>query len=211
MKKTLLIVSMLALACAVAFAATNLVSFGDMESGSATSWMEEGSGVKYVKGSGIDGSTALQVKNQNETWSGVGLDVTKIIDRTKSYYIECWIKLGVKPKKETKASITLEFRPDQLQGYGEDWESYGYVQTDFDFDFEDPKYPITGNEVVVNNTEWVHLSGVIRPDMMEELTDDHGVAITRPITGITCYFKVEPATGMTYLVDNVLIIEIPNV
>ena len=210
MKKTLLIVSMLALACAVAFAATNLVSFGDMESGSATSWMEEGSTLKYVKGSGIDGSTALQVKNK-ESWAGVGLDVTKIIDRTKSYYIECWIKLGRAPKNETKASITLEFRPDQLQGYGEDWESYGYVQTDFDFDFEDEKYPITGNEVVVNKDEWVHLSGVIRPDMMEDLIDNHGVAITRPITGVTCYFKVEPATGMTYLVDNVLIMEIPNV
>ena len=174
MKKTLLIVSMLALACAVAFAATNLVSFGDMESGSATSWMEEGSTLKYVKGSGINGSTALQVKNK-ESWAGVGLDVTKIIDRTKSYYIECWIKLDIAPKKETTASITLEFRPDQLQGYGEDWESYGYVQTDVDFDFEDANYPITGNEVVVNKTEWVHLSGVIRPDMMEDLIDNHHI------------------------------------
>ena len=208
MKKTLLIVSMLALACAVAFAATNLVSFGDMESGSATSWMEEGSTLKYVKDSGIDGSTALQVKNK-ESWAGVGLDVTKIIDRTKSYYIECWIKLGRAPKNETKASITLEFRPDQLQGYGEDWESYGYVQTDVDFDYEDKE--VTGNEIVVNKDEWVHVSGVIRPDMMETLTDNHGVEITRPIVGATCYFKVEPATGMTYLVDNVLIIEIPNV
>ena len=206
MKKTLLIVAMLALVCAVAFA--NLVSFGDMESGSATSWMEEGSTLKYVKGSGIDGSTALQVKNK-ESWAGVGLDVTKIIDRTKSYYIECWIKLGRAPKNETKASITLEFRPDQLQGYGEDWESYGYVQTDVDFDYEDKE--VTGNEIVVNKDEWVHVSGVIRPDMMETLTDNHGVEITRPIVGATCYFKVEPATGMTYLVDNVLIIEIPNV
>lgn len=209
MKKTLLIVSMLALACAVAFAATNLVSFGDMESGSATSWMEEGSGLKYVKGSGINGSTALQVKNQNEDWAGVGLDVTKIIDRTKSYYIECWIKLGVKPKKETKASITLEFRPDQLQGYGEDWESYGYVQTDIDLEYEENES--TGNGVVVNNTDWVRISGVIRPDMMETLIDDHEVEITRPITGITCYFKVDPAAGMKYFVDNVMILEIPNV
>ena len=209
MKKTLLIVAMLALACTVVFAA-NLVSFGDMESGSATSWMEEGSSLKYVKGQGVDGSTALHIKNK-ETWAGVGLDVTKIIDRTKSYYIECWIKLVRAPKNETKAAITLEFRPNELQSYGEEWESYGYVQTDLDFDFEDPKYPITGNDVVVNKDEWVHLSGVIRPDMMTELIDNHGVAITRPITGVTCYFKVEPAMGMTYLVDNVLIIEIPNV
>ena len=206
MKKTLLIVAMLALACAVAFA--NLISFGDMESGSATSWMEEGSTLKYAKGAGIDGSTALKINNK-ETWAGVGLDVTKIIDRTKSYYIECWIKLDKTPKKETTASITLEFRPDELQGYGDEWESYGYVQTDVDFDYEDKE--ITGNEVVVTRDGWTHLSGVIRPDMMTDLIDNHGVAITRPIVGVTCYFKVEPAMGMTYLVDNVLIIEIPNV
>lgn len=207
MKKTLLIVAMLALACAVVFAA-NLVSFGDMESGSATSWMEEGSSLKYVKSSGVNGSTALQVKNK-ETWAGVGLDVTKIIDRTKSYYIECWIKLSKDYKKDIVAAITLEFRPDQLQGYGEDWESYGYVQTDVDFDYEDRE--VTGNDVHVNHTEWVHLSGVIRPDMMTDLIDNHGVAIERPIVGVTCYFKVEPAMAITYLVDNVLIEEIPNV
>ena len=207
MKKTLLIVVMLALVCAVAFAA-NLISFGDMESGKATNWMEEGSSLSFAKGKGIDGSTALKVKNQYD-WSGVGLDVTNIIDRTKSYYIECWIMLGVNPKKETTASITLEFRPDQLQEYGEEWESYGYVQTDLDYDYTDRE--VTGNEVVVNKTQWVHLSGVIRPDMMTDLVDNHGVEITRPIIGITCYFKVEPATGMYYFVDNVLIEEIPNV
>ena len=206
MKKTLLIVAMLALACTVVFAA-NLISFGDMESGSATSWMEEGSSLKYVKGQGVDGSTALHIKNK-ETWSGVGLDVTKIIDRTKSYYIECWVKLYKDYKKDIRASITLEFRPDVLQGYGEDWESYGYVQTDIDFDYTDRE--ITGNEIPVG-TEWVHLSGVIRPDMMDTLIDNHNVEITHPITGITCYFKVEPAQAIQYYIDNVLIEEIPNV
>lgn len=208
MKKALLIVGMLALVCAVAFAAENLIKFGDMESGSTTSWMEEGSSLKYDKGKGIDGSTALLVKN-TEDWSGVGLDVTKIIDRNKSYYIECWVKLYKAEKNPIKASITLEFRPDQLQGYGEDWESYGYVQTSIDLDYEERES--TGNDIEVPADAFVKLSGVIRPEDMETLIDNHGVEITRPITGITCYFKIEPAKARRYWVDNVYIVEIPNV
>lgn len=208
MKKALIIVAMIALVCAVAFAEENLIKFGDMESGSTTDWMEEGSSLKYDKGKGIDGSTALLVKN-TETWSGVGLDMTKILDMTKSYYIECWVKLYKAEKNPVKASVTLEFRPDQLQGYGEDWESYGYVQTNIDFDYEERK--CTGNEIEVSATEWVKLSGVIRPEDMTDLIDNHGVAITRPIVGITCYFKIDPAKARRYWVDNVYITEIPNV
>lgn len=208
MKKALIIVAMIALICAVAFAEENLIKFGDMESGSTTDWMEEGSSLKYDKGKGIDGSTALLVKN-TETWSGVGLDMTKILDMTKSYYIECWVKLYKAEKNPVKASITLEFRPDQLQGYGEDWESYGYVQTNIDFDYEERE--CTGNEIEVSATEWVKLSGVIRPEDMTDLIDNHGVAITRPIVGITCYFKIDPAKARRYWVDNVYITEIPNV
>ncbi len=208
MKKALLIVAMLALVCAVAFAADNLIKFGDMESGSTTNWMEEGSSLKYDKSKGINGSTALLVKN-TDTWSGVGLDMTKILDMTKSYYIECWVKLYKAEKNPVKASITLEFRPDQLQGYGEDWESYGYVQPDIDFDYEERE--CTGNEIIVPATEWVKLSGVIRPENMTDLIDNHGVEITRPIVGITCYFKIDPAKARRYWVDNVFITEIPNV
>lgn len=207
MKKTLVIVFMFMLVCAVAFAG-NLIKFGDMETGSTSDWMEEGSSLKMDKGKGVNGSTALLVKN-TEDWSGVGLDVTKIIDRTKSYYIECWVKLYKAEKNPVKASITLEFRPDQLQGYGEDWESYGYVQTSIDFDYEERES--TGNEVEVSSTEWVKLSGVIRPEDMETLIDNHDVEITRPITGITCYFKIEPAKARRYWVDDVYIEEIPNV
>lgn len=207
MKKTLLIVTMVALLCATAFAA-NLISFGDMESGSATSWMEEGSSLKYDAGKGVNGSTALLVKN-SETWSGVGVDLSKILDRTKSYYIECWIKLSTKPKSEVKASITLEFRPKEIADYGEDWMGYYYVMPGIDFDYEDRE--VTGSEIPVNNSSWVKISGVIRPEDMENPVDSQGVAITSPITGITCYFKIEPAKGMKYWVDNVIIEEIPNV
>ena len=134
MKKTLLLVAVLALVCSVAFA-DNLIKFGDMESGSATSWMEEGSTLKYDVGKGINGSTALLVKN-TDTWSGVGVDVTKVIDKTKSYYIECWIKLSTKPKAAVKGSITLEFRPREIADYGEDWMGYYYLTPGIDFDYE---------------------------------------------------------------------------
>ena len=207
MKKTLLIVAMIALVCATAFAA-NLISFGDMESGSATSWMEEGSSLKYDAGKGINGSMALRVSNQ-DTWSGVGVDLTKILDMTKSYYIECWIKLSTKPKSEVKGSITLEFRPQVVADYGEDWMGYYYVMPGIDFDYEERE--VTGSEIPVNNTEYVKISGVIRPEDMESPVDSQGIAITSPITGITCYFKIEPAKGMKYWVDNVIIEEIPNV
>lgn len=208
MKKALLLVAMLALVCAMAFAG-NLIKFGDMESGSATSWMEEGSSLKYDAGKGINGSTALLIKN-TDTWSGVGVDVTKIIDSKKSYYIECWIKLSTKPKSEVKGSITLEFRPDVVADYGEDWMGYYYVMPGIDFDYEE-RGEITGSEIPVNATEWVKVSGVIRPEDMESPVDSQGVEITRPITGITCYFKIDPAKGMKYWVDNVIIEEIPNV
>jgi hypothetical protein len=46
---------------------------------------------------------------------------------------------------------------------------------------------------------------------MEIPTDSQGVEIKSPINGITCYFKIDPAKGMKYWVDNVLIEEIPNV
>ena len=203
MKKAVVFIAMLALVCALAFA-DNLVPFGDMETGSTSNWMEEGSSLKIEAGKGIDGSKALLVKN-TEDWSGVGLDVTKIIDRTKSYYIECWFKLYKAEKNPVKASITLEFRPEG----GDEWTQYGYVQTGIDFDEYMDK--CTGNEVVVPATEFVKVSGVIRPEDMEELIDNDGKVITKPITGITCYFKVEPAKARRYWIDNVIIEEIPNV
>ena len=208
MKKVLLIVAVLALACGMAFAA-NLISFGDMESGSATSWMEEGSSLKYDAGKGINGSMALRVSNQ-DTWSGVGVDLTKILDMKKSYYIECWIKLATKPKSEVKGSITLEFRPQEVTDYGgDDWEGYFYIMPGIDFDYEERE--VTGSEIPVNTTDYVKISGVIRPEDMETPVDSKGVEIKSPIIGITCYFKIEPAKGMKYWVDNVLIEEIPNI
>ena len=178
MKKTVAFIAVLTLVCAVAFAA-NLVKFGDMETGTASDWMEEGSSLKLEAGKGINGSKALLVKN-TEDWSGVGLDVTKMIDRTKSYYIECWFKLYKAEKNPVKASITLEFRPEG----GDEWTQYGYVQTSIDFD--DYAEKCTGNEIEVPATEFVKVSGVIRPDDMEELIDNDGKVITKPITGITC-------------------------
>ena len=207
MKKTLLLVAMMALVSAIAFAG-NLIPFGDMESGSATSWMEEGSTLKYDVGKGINGSTALLVKN-TDTWSGVGVDVTKVIDKTKSYYIECWIKLSTKPKAAVKGSITLEFRPKDIADYGEDWMGYYYLTPGIDFDYEAKE--VTGSEIPVNPNEWVKISGVVRPEDMETPTDSQGVEITSPISGITCYFKIDPAKGMKYWVDNVVIEEIPNI
>lgn len=203
MKKALLLVAMLALVCAVAFAG-NLIKFGDMETGSASDWMEEGSSLKIEAGKGVNGSKALLVKN-TEDWSGVGLDLTKIIDRTKSYYIECWFKLYKAEKNDVKASITLEFRPE---GAGE-WTEYGYVQTSIDFD--DYAEKCTGNEIVVPATEFVKVSGVIRPDDMEQLFDNEGNEIKKKITGVTCYFKIEPAKARRYWIDNVIVEEIPNV
>ena len=69
----------------------------------------------------------------------------------------------------------------------------------------------TGNDITVSATEFVKVSGVIRPEDMEELIDNDGKVITKPITGITCYFKVEPAKARRYWIDNVIIEEIPNV
>ena len=207
MKKALLIVAVLALVCAVAFA-ENLVKFGDMESGKATDWTEEDSILKYDAGKGIDGSTAMLVRNKEE-WSGLALNVTNIIDRTKSYYVECWIKLN--NSNSAIASISLEFRPDIVTDYGaDDWEGYCYITPDIDLDYEERE--TTGMEIPVNKKEWVKISGVIRPEDMETLIDSHGAEITRPIIGITCYFKVEqPSKGVKYWVDNVLIEEIPNI
>jgi len=203
MKKTMIIAALLMLICAVAFA-DNLISFGDMETGSSSDWMEEGSSLKMNEGKGIDGSKALLVKN-TEDWSGVGLDMTKILDMEKSYYIECWIKLYKADKSDVKASITLEFRPEG----GEEWTDYAYIQPSFDIDYEERE--ITGSEVPVNATEFVKISGVIRPEDMETLYNNNGDEITKPIVGITCYFKIEPAKARRYWVDNVIVEEIPNV
>ena len=52
MKKTVAFIAVLTLVCAVAFAA-NLVKFGDMETGTASDWMEEGSSLKLEAGKGI--------------------------------------------------------------------------------------------------------------------------------------------------------------
>ena len=203
MKKVLLIVALFALVCAMAFAA-NLIKFGDMETGSTSDWMEEGSSLKIEAGKGINGSKALLVKN-TEDWSGVGLDLTKILDRNKSYYIECWLKLYKAEKNDVKGSITLEFRPE---GAGE-WTEYAYIQTSIDFD--DYAEKCTGNEIAVPATEFVKISGVIRPDDMETLLDNEGNEIKAPITGVTCYFKIEPAKARRYWIDNVIVEEIPNV
>ena len=203
MKKTLLLIAILALVCAVAFA-DNLIKFGDMETGSLSDWMEEGSSLKIEAGKGINGSKALLVKN-TEDWSGVGLDLTKILDRTKSYYIECWFKLYKAEKNPVKGSITLEFRPEG----SEDWTEYSYVQTSIDFD--DYKDKCTGNDIVVPANEFVKVSGVIRPEDMETLLNNAGDEITKKITGITCYFKIEPAKARRYWIDNVIVEEIPNV
>ena len=35
--------------------------------------------------------------------------------------------------------------------------------------------------------------------------------VTKKITGVTCYFKIEPAKARRYWIDNVIVEEIPNV
>lgn len=187
-------------------AAENLIKFGDMETGSASDWIEEDCSLKKDAGKGIGGSTALRVKNM-ETWSAVGLDLTDILERTKSYYIECWIKLYKEDNNPVKASIMLEFRPEQLQDYDEEWKSYSYVPTVFDPDCVDE---CTGNDVEISATEWVKLSGVIRPEDMSDLVDDYGVVITGAIAGITCFFRIDPAKGRQFWIDNVVVREISD-
>lgn len=207
MKKTLLIVALLALMSTFAFAA-NLVPFGDMEDGNTKNWVSEDSTLKIEDKKGIDGSKGMKVKNA-ETWSGIAIDVTSFFDRTKSYYIEAWFKLN-KAEKDATFGISVEFHPSQLRDYAEDWESNCYLTPG-----EDPFYEereTTGMDVPAS-TEWVKVSGIIRPEDMETLTDDHGVEITSPINKVTIYFKIDDkhTKGRIFYLDNVLIEEIPNV
>lgn len=207
MKKVLILVVMLALVGTLAFAA-NLVPFGDMEDGNTKNWVSEDSTLKIEDKKGIDGSKGMKVKNA-ETWSGIAIDVTSFFDRTKSYYIEAWFKLN-KAEKDATFGMSIEFHPTQLRDYAEDWESNCYLTPS-----EDPFYEereTTGMDVPAS-TEWVKVSGIIRPEDMETLTDDHGVEITSPINKITIYFKIDDkhTKGRIFYLDNVLIEEIPNV
>ena len=86
---------------------------------------------------------------------------------------------------------------------------YYYLTPGIDYDYEARE--VTGSDIPVNPNEWVKVSGVIRPEDMETPVDSQGIEITSPITGITCYFKIDPAKGMKYWVDNVIIEEIPNI
>ena len=207
MKKTLLIVALLALMSTFAFAA-NLVPFGDMEDGNTKNWVSEDSTLKIEDKKGIDGSKGMKVKNA-ETWSGIAIDVTSFFDRTKSYYIEAWFKLN-KAEKDATFGISVEFHPSQLRDYAEDWESNCYLTPGEDPFYEEKE--TTGMDVPAS-TEWVKVSGIIRPEDMETLTDDHGVEITSPINKVTIYFKIDDkhTKGRIFYLDNVLIEEIPNV
>lgn len=207
MKKTLLIIALLALVGTFAFAA-NLVPFGDMEDGNTKNWVSEDSTLKIEDKKGIDGSKGMKVKNA-ETWSGIAIDVTSFFDRTKSYYIEAWFKLN-KAEKDATFGISIEFHPSQLRDYAEDWESNCYLTPGEDPFYEEKE--TTGMDVPAS-TEWVKVSGIIRPEDMETLTDDHGVEITSPINKVTIYFKIDDkhTKGRIFYLDNVFIEEIPNV
>lgn len=207
MKKTLLIIAMLALAGMVAFAA-NLVPFGDMETGTTKDWVEEDSTLKIEAGKGIDGSKCMKVKN-SETWSGIAINITSFFDRNKSYYIEAWFKLN-KAEKDASFGISIEFHPTKLRDYAEEWESNCYLTPG-----EDPFYTekeTTGMDIPANGTEWVKVSGVIRPEDMETLIDNHGVEIDSAIDKVTIYFKIDDkhTKGRIFYLDNVYIEEIPN-
>ena len=208
MKKTMLIVAMLALVCTLAFAA-NLVPFGDMEDGNTKNWVSEDSTLKIEDKKGVDNSKGMKVKN-SETWSGLALDVTSVIDMGKSYYIEAWFKLN-KAEKGATFGISFEFRPSQTRDYAEDWESSCFLTPGEDPFYEDRE--TTGMDVAASATEWVKVSGVIRPEDMETLIDAHGVEITSPITKVVVYFKIDDkhTKGRIFYLDNVLIEEIPNV
>ena len=207
MKKTLLILAMFALVSAVAFAA-NLVPFGDMETGTTKDWVEEDATLKIEAKKGIDGSNGMKVKCA-ESWSGIAINVTSFFDRTKSYYIEAWFKLN-KAEKDATFGISIEFHPTKLRDYAEEWESNCYVSPG-----EDPFYEAketTGMDVPANGTEWVKVSGIIRPEDMETLIDNHGVEIESAIDKVTIYFKIDDkhTKGRIFYLDNVYIEEIPN-
>lgn len=207
MKKALLLVAMLALVCTVAFAA-NLVPFGDMETGTTKDWVEEDATLKIEAKKGIDGSNGMKVKCA-ESWSGIAINVTSFFDRTKSYYIEAWFKLN-KAEKDATFGISIEFHPTKLRDYAEEWESNCYVSPG-----EDPFYEAketTGMDVPANGTEWVKVSGIIRPEDMETLIDNHGVEIESAIDKVTIYFKIDDkhTKGRIFYLDNVYIEEIPN-
>ena len=207
MKKILLIVAMLALVCTMAFA-ENLIPFGDMETGTTKDWVEEDATLKIVAGEGVDGSKGMRVGNA-ETWSGVALNVTKFFDRTKSYYIEAWFKLK-RAEKDATFGISIEFHPTTARDYAEEWESNCYLTPDADPSYEERE--TTGVDVPADGTNWVKVSGIIRPEDMETLFDDHKVEITSPIDKVTIYFKIDDkhTKGRTFFLDNVYIEEIPN-
>ena len=207
MKKTLLIIAMVALVSAAAFAA-NLVPFGDMETGTTKDWVEEDATLKIEAGKGVDGSKGMKVKCA-ETWSGIAINVTSFFDRTKSYYIEAWFKLN-KAEKDATFGISIEFHPVKLRDYAEEWESNCYVSPG-----EDPFYTVketTGMDVPADGTNWVKVSGIIRPEDMETLIDNHGAEITCDIDKVTIYFKIDDkhTKGRIFYLDNVYIEEIPN-
>lgn len=207
-KKLIVLFVALLLVCSFVSAA-NLVPFGNMEDGNTKNWLSEDSTLKIEDKKGIDGSKGMKVKN-SETWSGLALDVTSIIDMGKSYYIEAWFKLN-KAEKDATFGISLEFRPSQTRDYAEDWESSCFLTPG-----EDPFYEereTTGMDVPASASEWVKVSGVIRPEDMETLIDAHDAEITSPITKIIAYFKIDDkhTKGRIFYLDNVLIEEIPNV
>ena len=207
MKKKLMIIALLALACAVTFAA-NLVPFGDLESGTTKDWVDEFASLKIVDKKGIDGSKCLQIKN-TETWSGVAIDATSFFDRSKSYYIEAWFKLN-KAEKDATFGISIEFHPTQLRDYAEEWESNCYLVPSVDPFYEAKE--TTGMDVPASASEWVKVSGTIRPEDMETLIDNHNVEITSPIDKVTIYFKIDDkhTKARIFFLDNVFIEEIPN-
>lgn len=196
MKKIMIIAALLLLLGTAAFA-VNILSYGDMESGTASLWVEEGSSLKLVKGEGINGSTALLVKN-TETWSGTGIDVTKWYDLKKSYYVEVWFKLYKSDNSTRKGSITMELQPEGT----EEWTEYYYLDVSTDYDGKE----CTGSEQEFTNAEYVKVSGVYwGSDLQFMLEDD-----PRKITHITIYFKMDEPKARRYYIDNVVIEEIPE-
>ncbi|MBO4389118.1 MAG: carbohydrate binding domain-containing protein [Spirochaetales bacterium] len=192
MKKTLFVLVLFALAVSMTFA-VNLISFGDMETGAISNWVEEGSKLSFKKGEGIDGSTALYVKGSYD-WSGTGLDLTKIMKFDKSYYIEVWFKADKRDKDVRKGSITLELQPEGT----DEWTQYIYLDVGVDY-FEKQ---CTGSEVEFTNAGFTKVSGVFWSEDLQAAVDG------KKIQHITVYFKIDSPLGRPYYIDNVVLEEI---